>query len=66
MEVAVITGGTRGIGAWIAATLAERKVRLILNGRHRDSETEQLLSKLNQLTEVQFVAGDSGLEGTPI
>jgi NAD(P)-dependent dehydrogenase (short-subunit alcohol dehydrogenase family) len=64
VEVAVITGGTRGIGASIAAALAERKVRLILNGRHRDDETEQLLTGLGKLTEVRFVGGDSGAEET--
>jgi NAD(P)-dependent dehydrogenase (short-subunit alcohol dehydrogenase family) len=36
MEVAVITGGTRGIGAAIAMALAQRKVQLVINGRSRD------------------------------
>ncbi len=59
MEVAVITGGTRGIGGAIAAALARRNVRLVLNGRNRDAEVDQLLSTLGQLTEVRFVAGDA-------
>ena len=64
MEVAVITGGTRGIGAAIATALAERKVRLVLNGRHRDGEAEQRMSELGKLTEVRFVEGDAGGETT--
>ena len=58
-EAAVITGGTRGIGAAIATALAKRKVRLLLNGRHEDAEVKELLAKLGQLTEVKFVAGDA-------
>ena len=64
MEVAVITGGARGIGAAVAAALAERKVRLVLNGRHRDGEVEQHLSELSKLTDVLFVEGDAGDERT--
>lgn len=59
MEVAVITGGTRGIGAAIATALAHRKVRLVLNGRSRDAEVDTLLIELGKLTEVRFVAGDA-------
>lgn len=64
MEAAIITGGTKGIGASIAEALAQRKIGLILNGRHRDGETEELLSRLAKLTEVRFVEGDAGDEKT--
>ncbi len=59
MEVAIITGGTRGIGAAIATALAHRKVRLVLNGRTSDGEVETLLGDLGKLTDVRFVAGDA-------
>lgn len=63
MEVAVITGGTRGIGAAIATALAKRNVRLLLNGRNRDAEVDQLLAGLGKITEVGFVAGDASHPG---
>ena len=58
-ETALITGGTRGIGAAIATALAKRKVRLLLNGRHEDAEVKDLVGNLGKLTEVKFVAGDA-------
>jgi NAD(P)-dependent dehydrogenase (short-subunit alcohol dehydrogenase family) len=64
METAVITGGTRGIGAAIATALAGRKVRLVLNGRHRDADAEQQIEALGKITEVMFVEGDAGNEST--
>lgn len=60
METAIITGGTRGIGAAIAAALAERKVRLVVNGRQRDSEAAGRIEALSRLTETVFVEGDAG------
>ena len=35
-NVAIITGGTRGIGAAIGIELAQPGVRLVVNGRNRD------------------------------
>ena len=64
MEVAIITGGTRGIGAAIAAALANREVRLILNGRNRDGEVENFIAAMDKLTDVLFVEGDAGDEAT--
>jgi NAD(P)-dependent dehydrogenase (short-subunit alcohol dehydrogenase family) len=45
-EVAIITGGTRGIGAAIATGLADRGVRVIINGRERDAEVEATIASL--------------------
>ena len=59
MDVAIITGGTRGIGGAIATALARRKVRLVLNGRKEDDEVRALLQGLGQLTDVRFHAGDA-------
>lgn len=60
MEAAIITGGTRGIGAAIAAVLAARKIGLVINGRQKDAEAEAQLESLGKLTDVVFVAGDAG------
>jgi NAD(P)-dependent dehydrogenase (short-subunit alcohol dehydrogenase family) len=66
MEVAVITGGTRGIGAAIAMALAQRKVQLVINGRSRDKDVEKLISELSAITKVKFIAGDANDEKTAV
>ena len=64
-EVAIITGGTRGIGAAIAAALGQRGVRLVLNGRHRDTDVDTALAELRALTDVEFHLGDAADPVTP-
>ncbi|HWJ75395.1 MAG TPA: SDR family oxidoreductase [Kaistia sp.] len=59
-QVAVITGGTRGIGAAIARALAARGVDLVLFGRNRDAEVDALLTELSAVTTVLFESGDAG------
>ena len=59
MEVAIITGGTRGIGAAIATGLAHRKVRLVLNSRNEDDEVRKLCATLGEQTEIRLVPGDA-------
>jgi NAD(P)-dependent dehydrogenase (short-subunit alcohol dehydrogenase family) len=59
-NAAIITGGTRGIGAAIARALAVRGTDLVLFGRHRDGEVEALLAELGEQVAVEFVAGDAG------
>lgn len=56
-EAAIITGGTRGIGAAIARQLAARGVDLLLSGRHRDDEVEALLAELGE--RARFEAADA-------
>jgi NAD(P)-dependent dehydrogenase (short-subunit alcohol dehydrogenase family) len=58
-EAAIITGGTRGIGAAIAAGLLKRGVRVLVNGRGRDEEVETNLAAFNRLGEVELLSGDA-------
>ncbi len=58
-HVAIITGGTRGIGAAIGAELARRGVRLVINGRNSDAESEENLALLRGLTDIEVVWGDA-------
>lgn len=58
-NVAIITGGTRGIGAAIGIELAQRGVRLVVNGRNSDEEVEQNLATLRDLTDVEVLHGDA-------
>jgi NAD(P)-dependent dehydrogenase (short-subunit alcohol dehydrogenase family) len=58
-EVAIITGGTRGIGAAIGAELGRRGVKLVLNGRDRDAEVDQTIAELRDITEVEVAYGDA-------
>ena len=58
-HVAIITGGTRGIGAAIGIELAQRGVRLVVNGRSTDEEVEQNIATLRDLTDVEVLHGDA-------
>jgi NAD(P)-dependent dehydrogenase (short-subunit alcohol dehydrogenase family) len=57
--VALITGGTRGIGLAIAELLADRGTRLVINGRTSDAEVETALAALRKKTDVLFVPGNA-------
>jgi NAD(P)-dependent dehydrogenase (short-subunit alcohol dehydrogenase family) len=58
-EAAIITGGTRGIGAAIAAALLKRGVRVLVNGRGRDEEVDANLAEFAQLGECELLPGDA-------
>jgi NAD(P)-dependent dehydrogenase (short-subunit alcohol dehydrogenase family) len=58
-EVAIITGGTRGIGAAIGLRLAERGVRLVVNGRERDKGVDETVAALKAKTDVETHFGDA-------
>ncbi|MCX5495491.1 SDR family NAD(P)-dependent oxidoreductase [Kaistia dalseonensis] len=59
-HVAIITGGTRGIGAAIAHALAARDVDLLLSGRNRDDEVDALIAALDTKTNVGLHLADAG------
>lgn len=60
-NVALITGGTRGIGLGIARCLASDGLDLIINGRRAVETTsvQEVLTELRRLgTHVEYVSGD--------
>jgi 3-oxoacyl-[acyl-carrier protein] reductase len=60
-KVALITGGSRGIGFGIAATLAAEKWDLIINGvRPEEAVTEPLTALRQRGVRVSYARGDVG------
>lgn len=58
-SVALITGGSRGIGAAVAKRLARAGVRVAINGRAASPESERLLTEITDGgAEAQFFAAD--------
>ncbi|MGO8013299.1 SDR family NAD(P)-dependent oxidoreductase, partial [Rhizobium ruizarguesonis] len=53
-QVALVTGGTRGIGLAIAAALGEAGATVIITGRPRNAAAEGRLSKAG--VDCDFVA----------
>ena len=61
-KVALITGGTRGIGAAAALELAKRGADVALVGRYHDAETEETLAQVGQTgRRGVFIAADMSL-----
>jgi NAD(P)-dependent dehydrogenase (short-subunit alcohol dehydrogenase family) len=63
-QVALITGGTRGIGAAIARCLADRGVRVVINGRHNDDQVDGTVRELKLLSDVELIVGDAAEPAT--
>lgn len=58
-KVALITGGTRGIGLGIAVELAKAGFNLALNGQRDETEVRSVLEDLREMnTEVAYFRGD--------
>jgi NAD(P)-dependent dehydrogenase (short-subunit alcohol dehydrogenase family) len=60
-EVAIITGGTRGIGLGIAKSLASHGIDLILNGMRDQDSIEPVMQELSNFgVNVKYVQGSVG------
>ena len=60
---ALITGGTRGIGAAIAIDLAKHGADVALNGRHDDEEAQGILRQISDLgRKGSLILGDVAIE----
>jgi len=63
MPVALVTGGSRGIGLGIAEELAKAGYCLAINGMRQEAEVKQTLEQLEELgTEVIYVRGNISSE----
>ena len=56
-QVALITGGTRGIGRGIAEAFVAEGANVVINGRSPD-KGQQALDEMNAGDQVHFIAGD--------
>ena len=61
-KIALITGGSKGIGAATAIALAQRGAHVAINGRHDDEEAAETRRRIQQLDrQCELVLGDMSL-----
>lgn len=61
-RVAIITGGTRGIGVGISKAMAAEKRKLALVYRSHKEQAEKVAKELSALTEVELIQADLGIK----
>src|SRR5690349_22666069 len=61
-QVAIVTGGSRGIGLAIARALLERGMQLVISARKQD-ELTRAQQQLGGSSRVHIVRGDVGVPG---
>jgi len=62
-QVALITGGTRGIGLGVAKSLANEGCDLVLNGIRPESEVKNIIGEFNKTVgQAYYVQGNVGIE----
>ena len=61
-KIALVTGGSKGIGAATAIALAQRGAHVAINGRHDDEEAAETRRRIQQLDRpCELVLGDMSL-----
>lgn len=63
-KIAIVTGGSRGIGLGVARELAKDGFNLVINGRRPTTDVAEIVSELESLgAQVLYVAADIGNAG---
>ena len=63
-QVAIVTGGSKGIGLAIARALLDRDMQVVISARKQD-ELDAAQQQLGGSSRVHAVRGDVGVPATP-